>query len=91
MAILFTVEGLVVPVTPNNGTDFQLEELSELVGGYIEEVPLRKTGGSLVMNEEGKLMDLPINLLATQLWEKNYGRTDIIVGNALFCLNGEIR
>lgn len=90
MAILYTTDGSVVNVEPKNGTDFKYDELSGFVDGYIEIVPLKRTGGLLVVNEEGKLKGLEPNSLATEIWVKNYGWTDVIVGNALFCKDGEI-
>lgn len=72
-----------------NGTDFQLEELSAIVGGYIE--CLNFTDGSLlVCNEEGKLMNLPYNERATDLVRKN-GYNDYIVGDVLICKTGEVK
>ena len=60
MAKIYRTNGDVEIIEPKNGTDFQLEELSAIVGGYIE--CLNFTDGSLlVCNEEGKLMNLPYN------------------------------
>jgi len=66
-----------------------LEFMQRTVGGYIQVVPL---GGStvLVCNEEGKLKGLPLNDKATLLWEKVYGKTDIIVGNVIIAKSNEI-
>lgn len=36
MAKIIYTDGREVDVTPKNGTDFSLEELQEVVGGYIE-------------------------------------------------------
>lgn len=60
--------------------------LSEAVGGYIELVHLRGKfdGFAMYVNEEGKLNGLPMNDLATIVWEKSFGAfTDIILGNAV--------
>jgi hypothetical protein len=35
-------------------------------------------------NEEGKLIGLPFNPLATDLWEESFGKTDLIKGNVIF-------
>lgn len=68
-------------VAPKNGTDFQLDELQEFVGGYIEIVTARD-GRLIVLNEEGKLNGLPVNVVATIL----YGNPDdAIVGDVLVC------
>ena len=36
MARVIKADGTIVMVSPENGTDFQLDELQEIVGGYIE-------------------------------------------------------
>jgi hypothetical protein len=45
----------------------QLKPLQEAVGGLIEVVPSTHKGLSVVCNEEGKLIGLPINYKATVL------------------------
>ena len=70
-------------VEPKNGTDFSLEELQKIVGGYIEVLRL----GSeqiMVLNEEGKLYGLGVNDKATVL-AVTAGYADIIVGDVLVC------
>lgn len=62
---------------------YSLPELQEIVGGYIEIVFLPNQF-CLVVNEEGKLLNLPINPIATQIMHQ-FGIPDIIVGNALYC------
>ncbi len=42
MAKIIKTDGTIVEVTPQNGTDFQLEELQKIVGGYIEVLRLGK-------------------------------------------------
>jgi hypothetical protein len=54
-----------------------LEALQKAVGGYIEYVRL-PNGAALVVNEEGLLQELPINVLACVL----SGRT--IVGDVVY-------
>lgn len=53
-----------------------LHTLQRLVGGYIEAVPLAEDM-AMIVNEEGKLMDLPKNFKLPIL-------KDTIVGTALF-------
>jgi hypothetical protein len=59
--------------------------LSGAVGGWIQSVPLVNDFDELNLwcNEEGKLNGLPLNALATELGENSYGKTDMIVGNAV--------
>lgn len=52
----------------------ELEVMQEIVGGYIEVVPLGKH--VIICNEDGKYMNLKDNVI--------YG-TDIIVGNIIVC------
>lgn len=84
-AVIITTGGELINTTPKNGTDFSLKELHEFVGGYIE---ILRMGGHLIMviNEEGKLLDLPLNKTATEIFWGNTGNTsDYIVGNVLIC------
>ena len=64
-----------------------LEEMQRAVGGYVEHVTLDGRTG-LWVNEEGKLTGLPVNSLATRVWEFYYGPTDVIVGPALLEVQG---
>jgi hypothetical protein len=80
-----------IEVSPENGTDFSLEELQGFVEGHIEVVCL-KDGMIMVVNEEGKLNGLPFNTRATLAYNRGTGRyDDIIVGNALVCKSEEVR
>jgi hypothetical protein len=72
-----------------------LEELQKYVGGWIEQVPgltkIRIKGGMLhecvaFCNEEGKLLRLPANPLAQQIWENCFPQIrghDHLVGNVI--------
>lgn len=107
-AYIVKASGETVEVEPRNGTDFQLEELQEAVGGYIEivqlgsrdtthlreqiqgghvEVTSRGRKSVMVVNEEGKIKQLPVNLLATRIFNSIHGFTnpDVIAGDALIC------
>ena len=66
-----------------------LKEAQKFVGGYIEGITL-PNGDYLVVNENGKLIGLPLNPEATALWRAafdndNYvtGRKDFVVGPAI--------
>lgn len=71
-------------VRPANGTDFSLEEMQEIVGGYIEVVYM-PNDWIMIVNEEGKLYNMPINEKATYMFQNAYPTDDVIVGNALIC------
>lgn len=64
----------------------EYEQLSGAVGGLIERVDLRP-GLTIWVNEEGKLDQLPVNIIGSHLWEKSFGMTDVIVGNCVFTGN----
>ncbi len=85
MATIFKADGQKIETQPKNGRDFKLEELKKIVGGYIEIVTL-SGNRIMVVNEEGKVNGLPINIKATELC--GY---DIIVGDVLVCDSDEVR
>ena len=55
-----------------------LKPLQELVGGYIETIPIN--GITMIINEEGKLKGLPVNFLMV-----GNGYAQAIVGPVIFC------
>ena len=66
-----------------------LKAAQEFVGGYVEGIAF-PNGDYLIINEEGKLIGLPINEQATKLWKETFdndnyitGRDDFVVGNAI--------
>jgi len=87
MATLIKSNGEEVNVTPNNKRDFQLDELQKYVGGFIEIVKTNE-GRTIVINEEGKINELPINQKATALYQ--YNEFDFIVGDVVVCDSNEI-
>ena len=86
MAKWIKADGNVVDVSPKNaGKCFTLEELKSFVGGWIEciHVSLKQV---MVINEEGKLMNLPYNAVAAEAFRMAFQPTDdFIVGDALLC------
>lgn len=91
MATLYKTDGTREDVTPANGTDFKYDELKNFVEGYIEIVHLGKKK-VMVVNEEGKLMNLPVNAEATKVMLEMLPMSrDYIVGNALVCKTSEIK
>lgn len=81
-AYILKASGKVIETKPKNGTDFSLEELNEIVGGYIEVIRTINDNQIMVLNEEGKLKHLPVNQRATALYPN---LADIIVGDVLVC------
>ena len=87
-SVIFMASGSIKKVDPANGNDFSLEELNEIVDGYIEILHIGDK--LLVCNEEGKLQNLQYNATATRLINA-VGIKDYIVGNALFCDKDKIK
>jgi len=57
--------------------------ISGAVGGFVQAVPLGDSGMMLWCHEEGKLIGLPRNDYATRVWEKFWGATDWVAGDAV--------
>ena len=70
--------------TPKNGRTFELEEMQKIVGGLIEIVHLND-GRLMIVNEEGLLQGLPVNIEATNILRRDHSTTQFIVGNAIVC------
>ena len=79
----------VTDIEPQNGTDYQLGELQGYVDGLIEIVPLTD-GEIMVLNDEGLINDLPINPLATAIFQQATGSPDYIFGNVVICKETEV-
>ena len=67
-----------------------LKGAQDFVGGYVECITF-PNGDLLIVNEEGKLRNLPLNPEATLLWKMTFdndnyitGRKDIVVGPAIY-------
>ncbi len=65
------------------------KEVSKFVGGMVECITF-PNGDLLLINEEGKLMNLPYNPEASALWKATFdndnyitGRKDFVVGPAM--------
>ena len=69
---------------PNNGSTFELEELQEVVGGYIEIVRLND-GRMIIVDEDGKSKGKAVNIPATNILRRDHYTTDYIVGTAIVC------
>lgn len=61
----------------------ELAVLQEAVGGWVQAIQLTDTL-TLWLNEEGKMEELAHNAIAQWYWDMAFGRTDYIVGNAIF-------
>ena len=75
--------------TKDEAKALTLKVAQKYVGGYVECVTF-PNNDYLIINEEGKLKNLPLNKLATELWRKHFtkethinGYDDFVVGNAI--------
>ena len=82
LAITLDAEGVAKEIELTEG-ESQLKVLQDAVGGWVQAVDFTQDL-TLWCNEEGKLNGLPINPMATFLWEKYFGFTDVICGNVIF-------
>lgn len=95
-AKLLRANGKIEFITPKNGQEFTYEELRDYVGGFIEHlVPPGKTGAIMFCNEEGKLLGLPRNELATQVWQEfcepgSMRSLDDVVGDVVLCHRSQV-
>lgn len=86
-AILLRADGTHRKVHPINGKHFSLKELQNFVDGYIEICLAKDCTQVLIINEEGRIKNLPANRQAKKavnglyLWNKG----DTIFGDALLC------
>lgn len=91
MAKLYKTNGEIVEVEPDNGLDFSLEELQSFVDGYIE-IAYLDNERVIVINEEGKINNLPYNENATAEYNRAMRcRADYIAGDALICKHNQIK
>ena len=76
-------------IIENSKHEPNLEAAQKFVGGMVEGITF-PNGDYLIINEEGKLMGLPLNEQASKLWKDTFdndnyvtGRKDFVVGNAI--------
>ena len=76
-------------IIENSKHEPNLEAAQEFVGGMVEGITF-PNGDYLIINEEGKLMNLPLNVQATKLWRSTFtkdkyafGYDDFVVGPAI--------
>ena len=69
----------------NKNDNPTLSDAQKFVGGYVELVKVKD--GILLIDEEGKLKDTPVNVDASKVSCATYGDQDIIVGPAIYIPN----
>lgn len=77
-------------ITPKNGKKFELEELQEIVGGYIQAIRLSESQ-SMIVNENGKLYNLEHNAEASVIAHSYRAifDNDFIVGDVAIINNNQ--
>jgi len=85
VATIIKVDGTREPLK-----DLSLASLQKVVGGYIE-IVATNTGQLLVLDEEGKLKDKPVNMEGTRLTRGIMADDDLIVGDVVLAKNSEIK
>lgn len=87
---LVKTTGEIRTINPaKKGEKMTLAEMQDAVGGPIE-IILLNPAVMLIVNEEGKLKSLPINIPATVLYQDLCHTTDVIVGDAILANKGEV-
>jgi hypothetical protein len=66
-------------IIENKKDEPQYKEVSKFVGGMVECITF-PNGDLLLLNEEGKLMQLPLNPEATALWRSTFTKETHING-----------
>lgn len=96
VAKLITSNGEILMIRPKKGDSFTLEELQRYVDGNIQIcTPPGKSGAILVVNEEGKVEGLPVNELASAMWQElaepgSERSFDDVVGDVVLCHTSQI-
>ena len=82
----FVVEpsGLIRTVAPSDGRSYSLTELEGFVGGYVEKIPFASNGVEVWANEDGKMIGLASNPVASALAGVH------LVGAVLFTAAGRV-
>jgi len=62
--------------------DIDFKEIQRIVGGYVSLLD----GGKLIVNEDGRMLTMPINKTATE-----YYGLDTIVGTAIYLFNHTLK
>ncbi|SDB87219.1 protein of unknown function [Raineyella antarctica] len=82
--------GIIIPADENSPCVTQefigLKDYRQAVGGLIEPVDLPRIGATIYVNEEGLILDLPLNVRATILrwfWMPDTLRQSTLVGDAV--------
>lgn len=89
LACVLHVDGTLTALDKREPT---LEEMQKIVGGYIQmiEIMFLNEPGQMIMHEEGKIKELPVNHKATAiaLSYSNIAKDDWIAGDVIILMGG---
>lgn len=91
MAKLIKTNGEEIKIFPKNGTDFSLKELQNYVDGYIEIVNLRSENNIMIVNEEGAINGMLVNLKASMIYSKAFNVNQCIYGDVVICKHNMVK
>jgi hypothetical protein len=75
---------------PANGKSFSLREVQAAVGGFVESLPVSDQY-LMILDEDGKSKDKPLNERATKILHLAGGSpSDYVVGDVLICERGMV-
>ena len=66
-------------IIDDNKDEPDLKTAQDFVGGMVEGISF-PNGDYLIVNEEGKLMGLPLNPEATALWRMTFTKQNYVIG-----------
>ena len=90
MPIIIKHDKLPVEMLPENGEHFELKEMQDIVDGYIEILYIHKET-AVICNEEGMLLDLPINKAATLILRGTPYEGQVLFGNIILTTRKFVR
>lgn len=82
-ALVIKADGNVHGIDLGENSLDEYEAIAGVVGGMLQAVPLGDSGLIMWCNDEGKLIGLPYNHKATNVWVKYWGQTDVMVGDCV--------
>lgn len=83
--IFYANDKILYDVKPDNGKDFQLEEVYSLISSEIVQTVDMPNHCIMIMDEEGLPNHKDFNKNATRLFQELYGEIGYIVGDVLVC------
>lgn len=97
IAKLITAAGKATPIEPKTGKRFSLEEARRLIGcKWIDIIePPGKTGAVMIIDDEAKLNQRPINELASRMWRETAKpgsprSFDPVAGDVILCHESQV-